>query len=114
MSKEIHGPNLQSAITSVTLNADEDSAKEEARRHVKDGNVAYSKADVVVKLQGWDSDHAKSVAQASLSALKQLILSDKKLPGTTLRKVPLLIISKYYRIICMHFLLYHLIYQTTN
>lgn len=44
--------------------------------------MAYSKADVVVKLQGWDADHAKSVAQASLSTLKQLILSDKKLPGT--------------------------------
>lgn len=61
--------------------ADEDSAKEEARRHIEDGNVGYTNADVVVKLQGWDADHAKSVAQASLSALKRLILSDKKLPG---------------------------------
>ncbi|KAJ7003680.1 hypothetical protein NC653_008784 [Populus alba x Populus x berolinensis] len=43
--------------------------------------MTRKRADVVVKLQGWDSDHAKSVAQASLSALKQLILSDKKLPG---------------------------------
>ncbi|KAJ8754305.1 hypothetical protein K2173_002756 [Erythroxylum novogranatense] len=65
---------------SQTEAIDEDSAKEEARRHVRDGNVAYSNADVVVKLQGWDADYAKSVAQASLSALKQLILSDKKLP----------------------------------
>ncbi|KAL7166801.1 hypothetical protein ACSBR2_037471 [Camellia fascicularis] len=60
---------------------DEDSAKEEARRSVQDGNQAYSNADVVVKLGGWDPDYAKSVAQASLSALKQLILSDKNLPG---------------------------------
>ncbi|KAJ6933208.1 hypothetical protein NC651_008579 [Populus alba x Populus x berolinensis] len=66
---------------SQTEALDEDSAKEEARKNVKDRSVAYSNADVVVKLQGWDSDHAKSVAQASLSALKQLILSDKKLPG---------------------------------
>ncbi|KAF5734315.1 inactive shikimate kinase like 2 chloroplastic-like isoform X1 [Tripterygium wilfordii] len=68
---------------SQTEAMDEDSAKEEARRHIQDGNLAYSKADVVVKLQGWDADHARSVAQASLHALKQLILSDKKLPGTT-------------------------------
>ncbi|GAB4857870.1 Probable inactive shikimate kinase like 2, chloroplastic, variant 2 [Ancistrocladus abbreviatus] len=60
---------------------DENSAKEEARRQVFDGNEAYAKADVVVKLGGWDATHAKPVAQASLSALKQLILSDKKLPG---------------------------------
>lgn len=37
---------------------------------------------MVVKLGGWDPNYAKSVARASLSALKQLILSDKKLPGT--------------------------------
>lgn len=61
--------------------ADGDLAKEEARRQVQDGSLAYTNADVVVKIQGWDADHAKSVAQASLSALKQLILSDKKLPG---------------------------------
>ncbi|KAJ0113154.1 hypothetical protein Patl1_03579 [Pistacia atlantica] len=66
---------------SQTEAPDENSAKEEARRHVQDGNSGYSNADVVVKLQGWDADHAKSVAQASLSALKQLILSDRKLPG---------------------------------
>ncbi|KAK9021068.1 hypothetical protein V6N11_011074 [Hibiscus sabdariffa] len=66
---------------SQTEALDEDSAKEEARRHIEDGSVGYSNADVVVKLQGWDTDHAKSVAQASLSALKRLILSDKKLPG---------------------------------
>ncbi|KAJ4728586.1 Shikimate kinase [Melia azedarach] len=66
---------------SQTEALDENSAKEEAKRHVQDGNIGYSNADVVVKLQGWDVDHAKSVAQASLSALKQLILSDKKLPG---------------------------------
>lgn len=60
---------------------DEDSAKEEARKHVQDGRLAYSKSDVVIKFLGWDADHAQSLAQASLSALKQLILSDKKLPG---------------------------------
>lgn len=40
---------------------------------------------MVVKLHGWDADHAKAVAQASLSALKQLIMSDKKLPGNSHR-----------------------------
>ncbi|RVX14315.1 putative inactive shikimate kinase like 2, chloroplastic [Vitis vinifera] len=60
---------------------DEESAKEEARRHIQEGSLGYSNADVVVKLHGWDADHAKTVAQASLSALKQLIMSDKKLPG---------------------------------
>ncbi|XP_031392822.1 probable inactive shikimate kinase like 2, chloroplastic [Punica granatum] len=66
---------------SETEATDEDSAKEEARRHIIDGSLGYSNADVVVKLQGWDSVHVKSVAQASLSALKRLILSDKDLPG---------------------------------
>ncbi|KAG8638029.1 hypothetical protein MANES_15G185701v8 [Manihot esculenta] len=66
---------------SQTEAIDGDLAKEEARRQVQDGSLAYTNADVVVKIQGWDADHAKSVAQASLSALKQLILSDKKLPG---------------------------------
>ncbi|XVE65336.1 hypothetical protein DITRI_Ditri07aG0172900 [Diplodiscus trichospermus] len=66
---------------SQTEAIDEDSAKEEARRHIQDSSIGYSNADVVVKLQGWDADHAESVAQASLSALKRLIISDKKLPG---------------------------------
>lgn len=61
--------------------ADEVSAKEEARKQVYHGYESYSKADVVVKFDSWDACHAKAVAQASLSALKQLILSDKKLPG---------------------------------
>ncbi|KAL6218762.1 hypothetical protein ACLB2K_011971 [Fragaria x ananassa] len=65
---------------SQTDATDEGSAKEEARSHIQD-RVAYSNADIVVKLQGWDSDHVKTVAQACLSALKQLVLSDKKLPG---------------------------------
>lgn len=60
---------------------DEDSAKEEARTNIQDGSQAYSNADVVVKLGGWDADCSKRVAQASLSALKRLIMSDKKLPG---------------------------------
>ncbi|KAB1216074.1 putative inactive shikimate kinase like 2, chloroplastic [Morella rubra] len=66
---------------STTEAADEDSAKEEARRQFLGSRLAYSNADVVVKLQGWDDDYTKSVAQASLSALKQFVLSDKKLPG---------------------------------
>ncbi|XP_006471517.2 probable inactive shikimate kinase like 2, chloroplastic isoform X2 [Citrus sinensis] len=72
---------LLETFAKQTIDSYENSAKEEARRHVKDGKLGYSNADVVVKLQGWDADHAKSVAQASLSALKQLIQSDKKLPG---------------------------------
>lgn len=63
------------------IHADEASAKEEARRNVQDGSQGYSNADVVVKLGGWDPNHAQTVAQACLSALKQLIISDKKLPG---------------------------------
>ncbi|CAI8588218.1 unnamed protein product [Vicia faba] len=66
---------------SQTEASDEDSAKEEAHRNVKDGITAYTNSDVVVKLQGWDPAYAKSVAQGCLRALKQLILSDKKLPG---------------------------------
>lgn len=68
----------------IVFNADEDSAKEEAKRQMQDARLGYSNADVVVKLQGWDTDHAKNVAQGSLSALKQLVLSDKKLAGTHL------------------------------
>ncbi|KAI4314518.1 hypothetical protein L6164_027420 [Bauhinia variegata] len=66
---------------SQTEATDENSAKEETRKNINDGRLAYTNADVVVKLQGWDPAYAKSVAQACLSALKQLILSDKKLPG---------------------------------
>ncbi|BAT99649.1 hypothetical protein VIGAN_10114200 [Vigna angularis var. angularis] len=66
---------------SQTEALDEDSAREETHKSVKDGRISYTNADVVVKLQGWDPAYAKSVAQACLSALKQLILSDKKLPG---------------------------------
>ena len=68
------------------LNVDEESAKEEARRNKQEREIGYSNADVVVKLQGWDPTHAKSVAQASLSALKQLIISDKGLPGNKTKK----------------------------
>ncbi|KAK9072873.1 hypothetical protein SSX86_009308 [Deinandra increscens subsp. villosa] len=61
---------------------DEASAKEEARINVESGGQGFTNADVVVKLGGdWDNDYSKAVAQAALSALKQLILSDKKLPG---------------------------------
>ncbi|KAG7015768.1 putative inactive shikimate kinase like 2, chloroplastic [Cucurbita argyrosperma subsp. argyrosperma] len=65
---------------SQTEATDESAAKEEARRHMQDSKVAYSNAEVVVKLQGWDDAHSKAVAQAALSALKQLVLSDKNLP----------------------------------
>lgn len=61
--------------------ADEDSARDEARRHIQEGLEGYSNAEVVVKLAGWDDNYSKTVAQASLSALKRLILSDKQLPG---------------------------------
>ncbi|OAY84322.1 putative inactive shikimate kinase like 2, chloroplastic [Ananas comosus] len=60
---------------------DEASAKEEAQRHIEDGSLAYTKADVVVKLGGWDIGYARDVAQGCLSALKQLTLSDKQLAG---------------------------------
>lgn len=60
---------------------DEASAKEEARRNMQGGDVAYSNADVVVKFGEWAPEHTTVVAQACLSALKQLILSDKGLTG---------------------------------
>ncbi|XP_022876905.1 probable inactive shikimate kinase like 2, chloroplastic [Olea europaea var. sylvestris] len=60
---------------------DEESAKEETRRHLQDGLQGYSNAEVVVKLGGWDTNYSKAVAQTSLSAIKHLILSDKNLPG---------------------------------
>ncbi|XP_039168731.1 probable inactive shikimate kinase like 2, chloroplastic [Eucalyptus grandis] len=65
---------------STTEATDEDSAKKEARRHIEDGSLGYANADVVVKLEGWDADYSKTVAQASLRALKRLVLSDRKLP----------------------------------
>ncbi|KAG5007814.1 hypothetical protein JHK85_026356 [Glycine max] len=63
------------------MGTDEDSAPQETHKNVKDGIISYTNADVVVKLPGWDPAYAKNVAQACLSALKQLIKSDKKLPG---------------------------------
>ncbi|KAI3441847.1 uncharacterized protein J3R85_001895 [Psidium guajava] len=66
---------------STTEATDEDSATKEARRHIEDGSLGYTNADVVVKLQGWDASYSKTVAQASLSALKRVVLSDRKLPG---------------------------------
>lgn len=60
---------------------DEDSARAEAKRNIQQGLQGYSNAEVVVKLGGWDASYSKAVAQASLTALKRLILSDKKLPG---------------------------------
>ncbi|XP_042974898.1 protein FAR-RED IMPAIRED RESPONSE 1-like [Carya illinoinensis] len=45
-------------VFDVLSEADEDSAKEEARRQFLDA-LAYSKVEVVVKLQGWDADLTK-------------------------------------------------------
>ncbi|RZC69378.1 hypothetical protein C5167_032458, partial [Papaver somniferum] len=61
--------------------ADEDSAKKEVQRDIKDGSTDYANAEVVVKIAVWEPNHAQAVAQACLSALKRLILSDKKLSG---------------------------------
>ncbi|KAJ0970862.1 hypothetical protein J5N97_018821 [Dioscorea zingiberensis] len=61
--------------------ADEDAAKEEARRNMQERNIGYTNADVVIKLGGWDVEHTQAVAQACLSALKQLLMSDKQLTG---------------------------------
>ncbi|XP_042490716.1 probable inactive shikimate kinase like 2, chloroplastic isoform X2 [Macadamia integrifolia] len=66
---------------SQSESTDEDSAKEKDWKNINEGSQAYSNADVVVKLGGWDPAYSKTLAQASLSAIKMLILSDKKLPG---------------------------------
>ncbi|XP_078442028.1 shikimate kinase like 2 [Wolffia australiana] len=65
---------------SQTEAGDEDSAKDEVRQEVQMGQSGYSNADLVVKFAGWEPGCAQDLAQASLSALKQLILSDKQLP----------------------------------
>ncbi|KAI7729031.1 hypothetical protein M8C21_021854 [Ambrosia artemisiifolia] len=68
--------------SAILESLNEAAAKEEARMNVASGGQGFTNADVVVKLGGsWDNDYSKAVAQAALSALKQLILSDKKLPG---------------------------------
>lgn len=51
---------------------------------MQDSRLAYANADVVVKLVGWDKNHAQEVALGCLRALKQLILSDKKITGDVL------------------------------
>ncbi|KAF8689228.1 hypothetical protein HU200_042016 [Digitaria exilis] len=66
---------------SVSDASDEATAREEARKSVSSGSVAYAKADVVVKLGGWDPEYTRAVAQGCLVALKQLTLADKKLAG---------------------------------
>ncbi|RRT54324.1 hypothetical protein B296_00028114, partial [Ensete ventricosum] len=76
---EAEGAILQSLSSESRMN--EASAKEEARRHVQDGWLAYSNADIVMKLGGWEPDQSQVVAQACLSALKRLTLSDKQLTG---------------------------------
>ncbi|XP_068650988.1 probable inactive shikimate kinase like 2, chloroplastic [Aristolochia californica] len=60
---------------------DEASAKVEAQRSILDGNKGYAKADVIVKLSRWDPEYIQTIAKSCLSGLKQLIISDKKLPG---------------------------------
>ncbi|XP_066387471.1 probable inactive shikimate kinase like 2, chloroplastic [Miscanthus floridulus] len=66
---------------SVSNASDEAAAREEARKSVSSGSVSYAKADVVVKLGGWDPEYTRAVAQGCLVALKQLTLADKKLAG---------------------------------
>ncbi|OEL35351.1 putative inactive shikimate kinase like 2, chloroplastic [Dichanthelium oligosanthes] len=66
---------------SVSDASDEATAREEARRSVTSGSIAYAKSDVVVKLGGWDPEYTRAVAQGCLVALKQLTLADKKLAG---------------------------------
>jgi len=73
---------------SVSDASDEAAAREEARRSVSGGSVAYAKADVVVKLGGWDPEYTRAVAQGCLVALKQLTLADKKLAGTCSLPLP--------------------------
>ncbi|KAK9144264.1 hypothetical protein Sjap_004167 [Stephania japonica] len=62
-------------------NADEGLAKEEAQRQIRDATKGYANAEVVIKLAGWLPNESQTVAQACLSALKRLVLSDKNLPG---------------------------------
>lgn len=74
---------LSSFSLIITAISDEESAKEEAMKKIKDGLEGYTNAEVVVKLGGWDATYSKTAAQASLSALKRLVLSDKNLPGAS-------------------------------
>ncbi|KAG6557130.1 hypothetical protein Mapa_001057 [Marchantia paleacea] len=60
---------------------DEDSAKEEAVKAKQEGNLTYSKADVVVALSGWDDDAVRPTAEGALKALKYLLDGEKDLPG---------------------------------
>ncbi|XP_031501943.1 probable inactive shikimate kinase like 2, chloroplastic [Nymphaea colorata] len=61
--------------------ASEKSAEEVARNVQSSDKHGYSNADVIVRLEQWDSNLSQIAAQACLSALKRLILSDKQLPG---------------------------------
>ncbi len=42
---------------------------------------AYTQADVVVALGGWDENSAQPASEGSLRALKYLLEADKELPG---------------------------------
>ncbi|CAN6486611.1 unnamed protein product [Victoria cruziana] len=59
----------------------ENSAEEVARNVQNSDKHGYSNADVIVRLEQWDKTLSQIAAQACLSALKRLILSDKQLPG---------------------------------
>ncbi|KAJ7569327.1 hypothetical protein O6H91_01G073100 [Diphasiastrum complanatum] len=60
---------------------DDIAAQEEAVKAKDEGITAYSKADVIVALGGWESDSAESASEGCLRALKYLLDADKELPG---------------------------------
>ncbi|KAJ4950677.1 hypothetical protein NE237_027509 [Protea cynaroides] len=78
----MHGTFLKTytMVHAVKALLTRDSVKEEAWKKNEEGSQAYSNVNVVFKLRGWDPDYSKTVAQASLSDLKMLTLSHKKLP----------------------------------
>ena len=51
-----------------------------------------------MKLGGWEPDQSRVVAQACLSALKQLTLSDRQLTGMEISLCRLLLCSKLYKL----------------
>ncbi|MCO5614832.1 hypothetical protein L7F22_069116, partial [Adiantum nelumboides] len=57
----------------------EDSAEEEAKKTRQEGSNAYSSAEAVVALSGWEEGAAQPAAEGCLRALKYLLESDKEL-----------------------------------
>ncbi len=51
-------------------------AEEEAAKAKQDGVEAYTQADVVVALAGWDENSAQPASEGSLRALKYLLEAD--------------------------------------